>query len=185
MTTMFIYALNDPTTGQTRYIGVTKDPQQRLYDHLSRARKHKSHKDCWIRKLLILHRSPILEVLDEIPSMEWKFWEREYIRLYRIIGFDLTNLTDGGDGGDIWCGRKHSLETRAKMSADHRGKVFSTEHRIKLSQRRVSSEWREKIRLSKIGVSIPSGRDMRGEKNPMFGKKHSLSALEKMRGPRK
>lgn len=185
MNTTFIYALNDPHTGRTRYVGVSKDPKQRLADHLSHSKSYNTHRDCWIRRLLVLKASPVLEILDAVPSGEWKFWEREYIRLYRVLGFDLTNLTDGGDGGEIWKGRKHSLETRLKMSKAQTGKRFSKEHCQKLSQRLVSMETRKKISESKLGKSIPSGRNMKGSNNPMYGKKHSLEARALMSGPRK
>lgn len=59
-----------------------------------------------------------MDLLDEIPASEWQFWEREYLRVFRMIGMDLVNLTAGGDGTSGWI---VTPETRAKISAAHMG----------------------------------------------------------------
>lgn len=129
MKTTFIYALNCPITGATRYIGKAGNPKHRLSCHLH-AREN-CHRTNWIRSLG--GRSPILEVLDEVPENEWMFWEVEYIRLYRALGFKLVNGTSGGDGTF-----NPSKETRQKMSIwqlgeknNMFGKTFSPEERTK------------------------------------------------------
>lgn len=105
METVFIYAHNCPITGRARYIGKSKAPRRRLKDHLLRARENTSHQANWIRSLSARGLRPVLEILDEVPETEWQFWEREWIRLYKSLGFDLTNSTDGGEGVDS--GEKH------------------------------------------------------------------------------
>lgn len=94
-----------------------------------------------------------LEVLDEVRESEWQFWEQEYIRLFRIVGFKLVNGTDGGDGGS------RTVETRRKMSRAHTGKPLSAEHRAaaragKIGKKRkpFSDEWRRNIGLAHKGL---------------------------------
>ena len=41
----------------------------------------------------------ILEIIDEVPINEWKFWEMWYIELYKSWGFKLINKSKGGGGG--------------------------------------------------------------------------------------
>lgn len=147
--TAFIYGLNDPETGECRYLGKTTNPQRRLSQHIHRERT-RTHKNCWVASLIARGLRPIMEIIDEVPLEEWEFWEKEYIRLYRIIGIRLSNLTDGGGGGmgkkhsfetcqrisetlKGRAGRKHSLETRNKLSAANMGRKRSLEVRARLS----------------------------------------------------
>ncbi|HUT12453.1 MAG TPA: NUMOD3 domain-containing DNA-binding protein [Thermoguttaceae bacterium] len=66
----------------------------------------------------------------------------------------------------------HSLETRAKIGAAHRGKKLSLEHRAKIAAggtgRKLSVETRAKISASKMGnkCSLGSKRILGGCKNP-------------------
>lgn len=84
-------------------------------------------------------------MLAEVPFDEWERWEREYIRWYRVLGWNVLNATDGGEGGamdmtpkyraKISAGlkRTYTAERRAAISAFHKGKVLSPETRAKMS----------------------------------------------------
>ena len=52
----------------------------------------------------------LLEVIDEVNSEEWKFWEKHYISLFKSWGFQLDNKNDGG-GGII----QHRIESIEKI----------------------------------------------------------------------
>lgn len=88
--------------------------------------------------------------------------EIETIKFYRECGYNLVNLTNGGEGSS---GYSPSAETRAKLSAAHKGRVFSDDWRGKLSVARKgwvpSEDTREKLRLGSTG------------------KKHSKETIEK------
>lgn len=123
MTTTFLYTLSDPETGKVRYIGKSDNPFKRFARHL-----HKEggcHKSNWVLELRSRGLKPTMELLDEVPYSQWEFWEREYIRVFRAIGFSLVNITDGGDGNG---GYKYTEEVRAKMSASHTGVKLSEAH---------------------------------------------------------
>jgi hypothetical protein len=142
--TTFIYALNDPRTGECRYVGKSDTPEKRFVLHLITAARMRTHKDKWVSSLKAGGLRPTLEVLDEVPHCQWEFWEREYIRVFRAIGMRLTNHTEGGEGnnmrgrthseetkkriGQAQLGRKRSPETRRKQSVSASGKVRSAEH---------------------------------------------------------
>lgn len=140
MSTMFIYALNDPETGKCRYVGATNNPKKRFQNHLC------SRPD-WIKALAARGLRPVLEVLDEVPKSQWQFWEREYIRVFRAIGFDLTNVAPGGYTlpGEISLagsknphfGHKHSDEAKAIMRAKKLGNKASTETRSLMRDQRL------------------------------------------------
>lgn len=192
MNTTFIYALKDPDTGQIRYVGATVNPKQRLYLHLSRARREKRNNPrlALLRSYQRGNLKPVLTILDEVPEPEWQQWEVAYIEYFRECGCDLVNSSPGGNGtgrgvNSPSYGRKLSAEIRAKISAAHKGRKFSEEHRLSLSRRKISLTWRENLSKAKTGISIPSGRNMQGANNPMYGRRHSIETRLKMSGPRK
>lgn len=92
----YIYSLEYPK-GNIRYIGKADDLKSRLKGHLEKL-EGTSHKNSWIKGLLNKGEKPIISEIDKVPNDEWQFWESHYIFLFRSWGFDLTNLTFGGDG---------------------------------------------------------------------------------------
>lgn len=197
--TVFIYALKDPRDGAVRYIGKAKDPRRRLYLHLREAQRgeNHTHKNCWVRSLLLSGENPGLEILDEVPDWQQNFFERAYIKVYREAGTKLTNLTDGGDGGATTTGRKLSPEQCAAISARNKGVPKTTEHRAALSAALIgrpvpegkvckggrepgftqSGETRHRISKNRVGK-------YGGEKNPMFGHTHTEESKSLMRAAR-
>lgn len=151
-----IYFLNDDR-GKVRYVGKTVNPSRRLSDHLRTARNGgRTHRDCWVRSLLAQGFSPTMEVADTVDERSWGDVEKEYIRVFRAIGIDLVNVSDGGDCGPVMrgpenrnFGRRMSESTKAKLRASHRNFVFTPEHRAKISKagkgRRFTPEHRQKI----------------------------------------
>ena len=143
--TTFIYALKDPLSGAYRYIGKSRDPRQRYDEHLYSARyNHSRPKELWLSGLLIKGLRPTLEVLDEVPHAEFMFWERQYVKLFRMLGHRLVNGNDGG-GGVI----THTPEARAKIGEASRCKVYTPEMRRRMGQAHLgakrSAETRAKI----------------------------------------
>lgn len=63
------------------YIGKTISEKDRKYHH-----KNKWGKDV------------ILEIIDEVPTEEWRYWEEFYISLFKQWGFKLENKNNGGCG---------------------------------------------------------------------------------------
>lgn len=170
MKTTFIYALNDPETGECRYIGKSDNPKERVERHIIECKGEIFCRARWINDLVERDTKPVLEILDEVPYNDWKFWERMWIKTSRAIGMDLVNGTDGGDGFFLdgkhpMLGKKHSVETKAKISANGKGLKKPIGYGEKISARQ------------------------RGEKNHRFGKpatkgfsghKHSLDSKEKI-----
>lgn len=113
---VFIYSLSCPTSGNARYIGKSNNPKKRFDQHLFE--KYRSHKNHWIQSLKLNGLLPVMEIIDEVPELEWEFWEMHYISLYKSWGFDLTN----GDLGWTGLGR-HSDESRIKMRECKVGKI--------------------------------------------------------------
>lgn len=182
--TTFIYALKDPTTGAIRYIGKTKNPRGRFSSHISNIRRENNHRARWIRSLLVRGFKPTLEIIDEVPVLEWPQWEVAYIEFFREQDCDLVNSHAGGLGAHnptgetrakisasraLYVGERHpmfgkprSAETLVKMSAAAKGKTASLETRSKMSIARLGKKFSPEacanIRAAKLG-----------KKNPNFG----------------
>ena len=135
---VIIYALRDPCSGAIRYVGKTVcTPRRRLQGHLAKSRDQKNgsgHCHRWIRQLLRKGLRPRIEVLEETDRASWQERERYWIVYGKSEGWPLTNETAGGDGAESlslearrkiseaakgnqrWLGRKHSQETRHRLS---------------------------------------------------------------------
>lgn len=98
MENTYIYALIDPRDNQVRYIGKANDPKARYRAHNIYTRDKDTHKRNWINSLRKDSIRPELLILDEVPTVDWQYWERFYISLYKTFGFKLLNYTIGGDG---------------------------------------------------------------------------------------
>lgn len=98
METTFIYTMSDPITGEVRYIGKANDIYSRFRGHLNEKRDIHTHKQRWIRQLRDRGLKPVIEIVDEVPIDEWRFWEHWWYLVFRSWGFSLVNSTSGGDG---------------------------------------------------------------------------------------
>lgn len=178
-----IYVLLDPITELPRYVGKSDNPQKRFGSHL--LEKGFTRKIRWIKKLQKIGLQPTLVVLEYVDEDKWEIAERRWIRLFKMVGVDLTNLTDGGDGlknpseetrKKIGDARKRDWENnreeklkiargstrREKISNALRGKKKSAAHVAKLPQnqkgRKCSLEHRRKISEGMLGKKRPNSK---------------------------
>ncbi|MES2367048.1 MAG: NUMOD3 domain-containing DNA-binding protein [Pseudomonadota bacterium] len=127
------------------YIGKADKPDERLWEHRRKLLRERNYKAHWWRQLISLGLEPKLEVLQEVPFDEWQQWERTYIHWYRVLGWKVLNATDGGDGGaqiftpeyrakiSATAKATYTAERRAAISAFHKGRKKSAEHRARIS----------------------------------------------------
>lgn len=135
MSQYFIYGLADPDTKMIRYVGQTNNMRERLYNHISEARKpgRKNRKNAWVASLLKQGRKPeIIELARCSSREELNEAEIETIALLTECGFDLTNGTGGGNRvteltnshklklGNSRRGSHHTDETKERMSIIHK-----------------------------------------------------------------
>ena len=130
--THVIYGLFDPNSLELRYVGFTSHIKSRYREHhCLRNLKGISHKNNWIKLLLSKGQKAEIFILERYDSAELlPQAEIEQIEYYKSIGCRLTNSTIGGEG---ICGKKHSEETKRKMSLAAKGKIISEEQRRKTS----------------------------------------------------
>lgn len=179
MKTTFIYILSCPLSDHVRYIGKSDNPQKRLLQHIRRCEKEISRKNSWLRGLKKKSLFPDLIIIDEVPTMEWEFWEQYYISLFKSWGFDLLNMTNGGDSPPInrWnAGKKMSQEYRDKCSKAQKGNKNGL-------GRKLSEESKQKMSDAHKGNQYSLGRVLSDETKRKIGdsKKGNKNMLGKCR----
>lgn len=159
MEMVIIYTLSD-NKGDIRYVGKTKnETKKRLYAHINECNTdRKSHKINWIKSILNKGERPIINIVDEVPVNEWQFWEIYWIEQFRQWGFNLTNQTIGGDGGN---GYKHSSENKLRMRKSKLGTTLSNEQKKKISDS-VKERYKENpsYNRNKGNLKVPLDRDL-------------------------
>ena len=133
---VYIYGLKDPRDYQIKYVGKTVDIDRRIKEHNQIHRNKKSKKNSWITYLIRNGMQPIMEVLEECEESRWVEREKYWIRYYKELGFDLKNMTLGGESNN---GYVFTSEDRLKQSESqklrHKITPFSMETREKLSKK--------------------------------------------------
>lgn len=80
----FLYKLVDPITEEIKYIGYTKRPKVRLWEHIRDAKRGlKTYKCDWIRSLIIKNQKPIIEIISSFEYQDEV--TKEEIRLIKEL----------------------------------------------------------------------------------------------------
>ena len=110
----YIYTLSDGNN--IRYVGKTLHLKKRYTSHICESHSKRTHKEKWIQKVLSNNGKIIMEILDECDEKISSEIESFWIELLKGWGFNLVNLTSGGEGASPMKGRKHSEDTKKLMS---------------------------------------------------------------------
>lgn len=154
----YIYILTDNEV--PFYVGKTKNLKNREWNHKTK------HPNCK------------LEVIDEVSTITWKFWECHYISLYKSWGFILKNKTSGGNGSD-WM----SPETREKMSNVKKGNQHTKNYKFSDQQRKNMSEaqkmWKRNPHSTETKAKMSKSHQENGLEGYWKDKKHSEESNRK------
>lgn len=151
---VYIYSLEDPETGEVRYVGKTIDLKRRFGYHCTTGREGQ-RKDRWVMNLKgrgLVPKMEVLEVVMCVEDEEWYEVEKFWIKYLRFLGCRLLNIEEGGRGKN-----RASKETREKLSIAGKGRKgppMSPEHKAVLIASHVgvpqSDATKEKIRQANI-----------------------------------
>jgi group I intron endonuclease len=144
---VYIYTLS--SNDDIRYVGRTFNVNKRFRQHINESYKNNTHKSNWIRKVKNIN----IEIVDVCDEDNYSFWEQHYISLYKSWGFNLLNMTIGGEGIS---GYKYTEEDKLKRSIrmlGNKNHFYGKNHTLRT-------------------IEILSNIDRSGEKNSMYGKKH-------------
>lgn len=175
-----IYRLIDPKTNLVRYVGqTTKKLEKRLSSHINKAKNtpnKTTHKNTWIKSLISENLKPIIELIEVVSDDEWKEKEKYYIKKYKELGFDLLNLSEGGDSGcmpggkRIWNSEIDYINWKNKLSESAKKRIISDDDRLRMAENcRMTHLGKKRSEVTKQKLSLTK----MGDKNPMFGKKHT------------
>ncbi len=117
-----IYTLSDPITNEIRYIGKTVKPLNiRLADHLYSVNRENNYRTNWIKSVINKKCIPKIELIESVPWDKSQEVEIYWIAQFKVWGFKLVNLTDGGEG---CINRKLSDHTIQKIKESNSKKVY-------------------------------------------------------------
>lgn len=177
-----LYGLKRPDEDTIRYIGITcRSLSRRLSRHCSDS-GYNPHKDRWISKMSPL-KPEIIPYAVELTYEEACDLEVFVIKELRSLGFDLLNISEGGDGfspedrkriSEKLTGRIQSEETKKKRAEKLRGKKRSPETCLKISERKTGNPLSEPHRLSLCGK--------RGRHSKLRSKEHCEKISKWMSG---
>jgi len=137
------------------YIGKTKNsPNLRLNDH-----RYKKEKNLNIN------------VIDEVPTSDWKFWEKHYISLFKSWGFKLENKNNGGGGPKG--GYFLTQETKNKIGKAN-SKPKPKEFGEKISKQR-KGNWKISEYQIQAGILAKNKSTLQFDKQGNFIKEHVSS----------
>jgi len=160
-----VYYLLDPLTQEVRYVGISTSPELRFHKGHLRV-KGDYHHARWIQSLHQQSLRPILKVKCWVEdSKEAKRIEVFLIATLRSNGARLTNTTRGGDGGDTFTGRTHTIEVRQRLSDAHKkitGWKHTSETKLKMSisakGKHDGHSWNRGLK----GVQVPWNKGLKG-----------------------
>lgn len=163
-----IYALIDPRNDEIKYIGKTNNIKKRIREHIRDEENNKKY--AWIKSLKKIKLQPEVFILEETNLDEANFWEIFWISQCKVWGFELKNMTNGGDGsyGIIPWNKgkkgifKHSEESKKLMSVWRKenttgekngffGKKHSEESKIKQKEKSSLRRWSEEFKENRRG----------------------------------
>jgi group I intron endonuclease len=198
----YIYTLSDEN--KIRYIGKTKSINKRYSEHINQSKNKKTYKEKWVNSTLLNGGKIIIEILDVCDDKDANEVEMYWISQFKVWGFKLVNLTNGGDGGSPMLGKKHSSETKFKMSETakkqnrnlggwNKGLKMSENFRKKISEiskgRIVTDNTRKKISETLKGkkrtpmndeTKLKISKIKKGVPSPNKGKKYDEDIRKKM-----
>jgi group I intron endonuclease len=161
----YVYIHIRKDTGNVFYVG--KGRGQRMF-------QKKGRNPLWIN-IVNKHGYEVVKIADNLTEEQAFDLEKEKIAEYRNAGYELANMTDGGEGSS---GYKHTEEHKAKLKGNgfgHEtwgltflGKKHTAESKAKMSYARmgnsnkkgkkISEEGRKRISESKLGKPVLARR---------------------------
>lgn len=118
MSTVAIYTLAHPETGEVRYVGLTRNPRRRLKQYGYGG--HTVHLTNWLRSI---KNVPAFTVVETVAESAADCRERWWIAHFNQEGARLLNCTEGGEVGGT-----PSAAVRARLRVVQRERFASGNH---------------------------------------------------------
>jgi group I intron endonuclease len=180
----YIYTLSDGE--RIRYVGKTKFITKRYNSHINESKNKKTYKEKWINNVLINNGKIVIEILDICDDDISDEIESYWIHQMKCWGFNLVNLTLGGDGGSPMLGKNHSEKTKIKMSktAKNQNRTIGGWNK----GLKMSDEFKKKIstvnkgRITNENTKIKISNKLKGIKRQPMSEETKKKISEKKKG---
>jgi group I intron endonuclease len=153
-----IYQIQNLINGKV-YIGSAKDLNKRKKRYFLNLKKN-IHENKKLQNAFNKYGENVFEfsIIEQVDINNLIKTEQFYINFYDCVknGYNIAPKAGNTSGLTPWLGRKHSEESKFKISKSNKGKIKSEEHRKKLSEAK------------------------KGKNNPWFGKKLPIKTCEKI-----
>lgn len=162
-----------------KYIGKSKDIMRRFISHRSDLHRNRN-KSSHLQKAFSLYGESAFSfyVIEECDISKLDEREIYYISILKTTDRNFGyNILDGGNSPPDFTGKKHSEETKKKMSESSKGKpgTWTGRKHTQEEKDKISKANKGKI-LSDKTISLikeaKKGKQL-GDKNPFYGKSHS------------
>lgn len=116
---IYLYTISCPITNDIKYIGKTKQPiDLRLKQHIKSTKRYNHKMSTWLKSIINKNLYPIIEEIETCETdVDANIFETMYIGLFSSWGFNLKNMTSGGDGQV-----NMTQEVKDKISKTRKGK---------------------------------------------------------------
>lgn len=167
----YIYTLSHPISNEIRYVGKTCNLKRRYYQHTNKKNLliQKTYVANWCLSLLNKGIRPIMEIIDESEN-NWRELEIYWIAQFRAWGFNLCNISEGGQGnyGYKWSEEMKEVQRQKRLGVPS-----------PLKGRKYPQEWCNNISKGRIGIK----RSEKTKKDIAF--KNSIHRKDKPSNARK
>jgi len=144
------------------YIGKTRYLNRRLSKHLLESKLERTRKEKFINKLISdgFKNEIKINILLYTNEEYIDYWEVYWIKKFQDYNIKLLNSSKGGEGGDNWSGKKHSQETKDKVSESLKRYFKNTNKRTRIiGEKNPKSKLKESdildiINMNNSGYSI-------------------------------
>lgn len=146
---VYIYGLEDPRTGEIRYVGRTVALKFRMDQHTTRPSSIALRE--WVGELAAEELRPRYRVLETCDDKSWRAAERRWVAHYREQGVALLNVCEGGRSAGRPHNRALKLSTSVRLTGDAKTLLWGLSLKIGMGPSNVIEQLiREKATREKV-----------------------------------
>jgi hypothetical protein len=155
----FIYVLIDPIDNLIKYVGKSDTPEKRRKQHIQESVSEFSYANTlkvnWIKNIVSQGLEPVMQIIDEVPKTEWRFWEKHWEDLLLSWGFPLKNGDDCGRGGLT----SQTQEARKKIRFAYLNKSYEERYGVEKA-----AQIKQKLRDYRLNMSTDKKKEFQAKR---------------------
>ena len=160
----YIYWLRDPGTQEVVYLGKTRNPIRREYEHCRVRREHPER----VRRIILSGNRPIFQIVEIVPGGGWRE-ERKWIFKLREFGHPICNSLKIHPGPSEGKGTAHAFrKSRWQIRCEKAKRIkeqwrrwydsLSAEQKSEYQRKKLDNGGKEKMIAAQVGRKLPRER---------------------------